>query len=142
MPHARRRLSPPLVADDAGRLRLEVEPDAFVDRLLGDALGLAAAKMVRRTLGLAHSIDIEQIVDPTRRATREARALILARGPMVKADACRHAAAAGPTMSAMACVRRMNHAANGALARPKGAHALHDLSRCDSNSALAKRSER
>jgi 5-methylthioribose kinase len=85
---------PPLLfADDAGRLRLEIEREAFMDRLLTDALGFAAAKMIRRILGLAHNIDLEWIADPTVRATAEARALTLARDLMVNAQGFRSIAA-------------------------------------------------
>lgn len=74
---------PALFADDAGRLRLEAEREAFMDRLLADTLGFAAAKMIRRILGLAHNIDLEWIADPDVRARAEARALTLARDLMV-----------------------------------------------------------
>jgi 5-methylthioribose kinase len=47
--------------------------------LFDDALGFAGAAMIRRTLGLAHNIDMEWIEDPDRRADCERRNLRLAR---------------------------------------------------------------
>lgn len=75
-----------LFADDEGRLRLEAERAAYMQRLWQDTVGFAAAKMIRRILGLAHNIDLEWIKDPTVRATCEARALTLARDMMVNAE--------------------------------------------------------
>ena len=54
-----------------------------MDRLWADTVGFAAAKMIRRILGLAHNIDLEWIKDADMRATCEARALTLARDMMV-----------------------------------------------------------
>ena len=56
---------------------------AYMDRLWADTVGFAAAKMIRRILGLAHNIDLEWIEDKDCRATCEARALTLARDMMV-----------------------------------------------------------
>jgi 5-methylthioribose kinase len=67
----------------AGEARLEAERQAYMDRLWADTVGFAAAKMIRRILGLAHNIDLEWIEDKDVRATCEARALILARDMMV-----------------------------------------------------------
>jgi 5-methylthioribose kinase len=53
-------------------------------RLFADTLGFAAAKMIRRILGLAHVLDLESIKDPDRRARCERRALCLARALMVE----------------------------------------------------------
>jgi 5-methylthioribose kinase len=64
---------------------LEAERQAYMDRLFGDTLGFAAAKMIRRILGLAHNIDFEWIKNPDRRARCELRALRLARELMVNA---------------------------------------------------------
>lgn len=69
-----------------GAARLEIERQAYMDRLWADTVGFAAAKMVRRILGLAHNIDLEWIEDKDRRATCEARALTLARDMMVNAE--------------------------------------------------------
>ena len=74
-----------LFADAAGAARLEAERQAYMDRLWSDTVGFAAAKMIRRILGLAHNIDFEWIKDPDVRATCEARALTLARDMMVNA---------------------------------------------------------
>ena len=48
-------------------------------QVLADALGFAGCAMIRRTLGLAHNIDFEQIADPDRRAVCERANLKLAR---------------------------------------------------------------
>ena len=66
-----------------GEARLELERQAYMDRLWMDTVGFAAAKIIRRILGLAHNIDLEWIEDRDRRATCEARALTLARDMMV-----------------------------------------------------------
>lgn len=65
--------------------RGSTERQAYMDRLWADTVGFAAAKMIRRILGLAHNIDLEWIEDKDRRATCEARALTLARDLMVNA---------------------------------------------------------
>ena len=67
----------------AGEACLEAERQAYMDRLWADTVGFAAAKMIRRILGLAHNIDLEWIEDGDVRATCEARALTLARDMMV-----------------------------------------------------------
>jgi 5-methylthioribose kinase len=64
-----------------------------MDRLLADSLGFAAAKTIRRILGLAHNIDFEWIADPEQRALCETRALFLARDMMVNARRYRQIAA-------------------------------------------------
>jgi len=75
-----------LFATPDGEARLEIERQAYMDRLWTDTVGFAAAKMIRRILGLAHNIDLEWIEDKDRRAACEARALVLARDMMVNAD--------------------------------------------------------
>jgi len=72
-----------LFADAAGQKALSAEREAFMARLFQDTLGFAAAKMIRRILGLAHVIDLEHIKDPDLRARCESRALRLARELMV-----------------------------------------------------------
>jgi 5-methylthioribose kinase len=72
-----------LFAGPAGEARLEAERQAYMDRLFRDTVGFAAAKIIRRILGLAHNIDFELIEDPKLRATCEARSLRLARMMMV-----------------------------------------------------------
>jgi 5-methylthioribose kinase len=74
---------PSLFAGGLGTARLELERQAYMDRLFADTLGFAGAKIVRRILGLAHNIDFEWIEDPARRAACEARALRLARELLV-----------------------------------------------------------
>ncbi|MEM8663948.1 MAG: S-methyl-5-thioribose kinase [Pseudomonadota bacterium] len=73
-----------LFADPRARLRLEQEQEARLDALFEDALGFAAAKMIRRVLGLAHNIDLECIEDPRVRATAEARTLAMARALLTR----------------------------------------------------------
>jgi len=69
-----------------GAARLGAERRAYLQRLWQDTLGFAAAKMIRRILGLAHNIDLEWIRDERVRATCEARALTLARDMTVNAS--------------------------------------------------------
>jgi 5-methylthioribose kinase len=72
-----------LFASEAGAARLETERQAYMKRLFGDTVGFAAAKIVRRILGLAHNIDFEWIEDAKLRAVCEARSLRLARAMLV-----------------------------------------------------------
>jgi 5-methylthioribose kinase len=67
----------------AGTARLESERQAYMDRRFQDTVGFAAAKTIRRILGLAHNIDFELIEEPKRRAISEARSLHLARTMML-----------------------------------------------------------
>jgi 5-methylthioribose kinase len=73
----------PLFSGQSGAARLEAERQAYMDRLFQDTVGFAAAKIIRRILGLAHNIDFEWIEDPRLRATCEARSLRLARAIML-----------------------------------------------------------
>jgi 5-methylthioribose kinase len=82
-----------LFADGLGKVRLEAERERYMDRLFADSLGFAAAKTIRRILGLAHNIDFEWIKDPDRRAVCETRALRLARDMMVRPERYRDIAA-------------------------------------------------
>ena len=68
----------------AGAARLEVERQAYMARLFADTVGFAAAKIIRRILGLAHNADFELIEDAKHRAVCEARSLRLARAMMVE----------------------------------------------------------
>ncbi|HEX4569792.1 MAG TPA: S-methyl-5-thioribose kinase [Dongiaceae bacterium] len=72
-----------LFAEGSAAAALETERLAVMARLYVDSIGFAAAKMIRRILGLAHVIDLEKIADPDRRALCETRALRLARELMV-----------------------------------------------------------
>ncbi|UGY14778.1 S-methyl-5-thioribose kinase [Bradyrhizobium septentrionale] len=74
-----------LFTGEAGAVRLEAERQAYMARLFRDTVGFAAAKTIRRILGLAHNIDFEWIADEKQRAICEARALKLARGMMLEA---------------------------------------------------------
>jgi 5-methylthioribose kinase len=73
-----------LFADEAGRRAFAGLQYRYMRRLFADTLGFAAAKMIRRILGLAHVLDLESIKDPDRRAQCERRALRLARALMVE----------------------------------------------------------
>jgi len=70
-----------LFADQSGTAALEAERQAYMDRLWTDTVGFAAAKMIRRILGLAHNIDLEWIKDADRRALCEARPAEVAHEP-------------------------------------------------------------
>ncbi|UWU80837.1 S-methyl-5-thioribose kinase [Bradyrhizobium huanghuaihaiense] len=78
-----------LFPGEKGAARLEAERQAYMQRLFTDAVGFAAAKIIRRIFGLAHNIDFELIEDPRQRATTEARAVRLARAMMVETAAFR-----------------------------------------------------
>ena len=91
-----------LFADSLGNAVLAREREAFMDRLFQDTLGFAAAKMIRRIVGLAHNIDLESIEAPEIRATAEARSLTLARDLMVNSRAY------GSIPAVTAAARRIN----------------------------------
>jgi 5-methylthioribose kinase len=74
-----------LFAGTDGAARLEAERQAYLAQLFCDTVGFAAAKIIRRILGLAHNIDFELIEDPKRRAVCEARSVRLARSMLVEA---------------------------------------------------------
>ncbi|SDR25967.1 5'-methylthioribose kinase [Rhizobiales bacterium GAS113] len=76
---------PTLFAGGRGAARLEIERQAYMNRLFTDTVGFAGAKIIRRILGLAHNIDFELIEDKARRAVCEARALRLGREMLVNA---------------------------------------------------------
>ena len=73
-----------LFADKAGSRAFAGLQHSYLRRLFADTLGFAAAKMIRRILGLAHVLDLESIKDPHHRAACERRALRLARALMVE----------------------------------------------------------
>ncbi len=77
---------PSLFQGEQGAAQLQVERSAYMQRLWTDTVGFAAAKMIRRILGLAHNIDIDWIKDEKLRATCEARALTMARDMMVNPE--------------------------------------------------------
>ena len=62
-----------------GRASLRLAQVEFMRRLLADSLGFAGCAMIRRTLGLAHNIDLDWIADSDRRAACERANLKLAR---------------------------------------------------------------
>lgn len=72
-----------LFKGEGGAARLEAERQAYIARLFQDTVGFAAAKIIRRILGLAHNIDFEWIEDARLRAVCEARSLRLARAMLV-----------------------------------------------------------
>lgn len=73
-----------LFGDAAAQSRLQAERQTYMAALFQDTLGFAAAKMIRRVLGLAHNADLETIADPDRRAPCEKMVLRLARRLMVE----------------------------------------------------------
>ncbi len=78
---------PAVLFDDAvARNHLASEQERYMAELFRDTLGFAAAKMIRRILGLAHNIDLENIADADERATAESRALMMARALMTAPD--------------------------------------------------------
>jgi 5-methylthioribose kinase len=77
---------PALFEDDLGQLQLATERALFMRKLFADTLSFAAAKMIRRILGLAHNIDFEWIKDKNLKAACEMRALELARNMMINAE--------------------------------------------------------
>jgi 5-methylthioribose kinase len=72
-----------LFSGEAGAARLEAERQSYMERLFQDTVGFAAAKIIRRILGLAHNIDFEWIEDTKLRAICEARSLRLARAMLL-----------------------------------------------------------
>ena len=72
-----------LFTGESGAAGLEAERQAYMARLFQDTVGFAAAKIIRRILGLAHNIDFEWIEDAHLRAICEARSLRLARAMLV-----------------------------------------------------------
>ncbi|MEH6580103.1 MAG: S-methyl-5-thioribose kinase [Amphritea sp.] len=58
-------------------LQLPEYADWYITQLLADSLGYAGTEMIRRTIGLAHVLDIESIEDPEARADSERLALSL-----------------------------------------------------------------
>jgi 5-methylthioribose kinase len=72
-----------LFADDAVALR--AERARYLRRIFADSLGFAGAEMIRRVLGLAHTIDLEQIGDADRRTGCECCCLEMARHLLVDA---------------------------------------------------------
>ena len=84
----------------AGRASLREAQSAYLRRLFEDALGYAGTAMIRRTLGLAHNLDMEAIADPDLRASCERRNLELARELVV--DAARFRGIAEVTARAVA----------------------------------------
>jgi 5-methylthioribose kinase len=76
-----------LFVGEAGAVRLDAERHAYLEEPFGDTVGFAAAKIIRRILGLAHDIDFEWIEDANLRAVCEARSLRLARAMLVETNA-------------------------------------------------------
>jgi 5-methylthioribose kinase len=88
-----------LFEGSAGTQRLDAERQAYMARLFGDTVGFAAAKTIRRILGLAHNIDFELIADQRLRASCEARSLRLARAMLVNTSSF-------PTIAAVTAAAR------------------------------------
>lgn len=72
-----------------GAASLRVAQEAFMDRLLKDALRFAGCAMIRRTLGLAHNIDLETIPDQAMKVRCERRTLRVGRDLVLHADRLR-----------------------------------------------------
>jgi len=68
----------PLFEGEQGRSSLRLAQHAYMRQLFTDVVGFAGASMIRRTLGLAHNLDMEAIEDPDRRAACERLNLELA----------------------------------------------------------------
>ncbi len=75
-----------IFGDDNHAAALNQEREAWMDHVFVNMMGFAAAKMIRRIVGIAHNIDLESIEDSRIRATAEARALQLARDLMVNSN--------------------------------------------------------
>jgi 5-methylthioribose kinase len=88
-----------LFEGSAGAQRLDAERQAYMARLFEDTVGFAAAKTIRRILGLAHNIDFELIADERLRAVCEARSLRLARDMLVNTSSF-------PTIAAVTAAAR------------------------------------
>jgi 5-methylthioribose kinase len=82
-----------LFAGPSGALHLEAERQRNMDQLFRDTVGFAAAKIIRRILGLAHNIDFEWIEDVKLRAVCEARSLRLAHAMLTDAKSFANIAA-------------------------------------------------
>ncbi|MDX6750009.1 S-methyl-5-thioribose kinase [Geminicoccaceae bacterium 1502E] len=74
-----------LFEEPADAAALGEERSRYMRALFQDALGFAGTSMIRRTLGLAHNADMEEIAEPARRAACERRNLRLARELIVHA---------------------------------------------------------
>lgn len=72
-----------LFADPQARAALAEERHAVLGGVFADALGFGGAEIFRRIFGVAHVIDLEEIVDPDRRARCETLCVRLARDLMV-----------------------------------------------------------
>ena len=66
--------------------KLDKERKIFLKNILVDAIGFAAAKMIRRIFGFAHNIDLELIKDEKIRAKCEIKLTALAIKMMTKAN--------------------------------------------------------
>jgi 5-methylthioribose kinase len=88
-----------LFEGSAGAQRLDAERQSYMARLFEDTVGFAAAKTIRRILGLAHNIDFELIADERLRASCEARSLRLARDMLVNTSSY-------PTITAVTAAAR------------------------------------
>ena len=75
---------PSMFEGEAGAASLATARTAFMADLFEDAMGFAGCSMIRRTLGLAHNIDLELIQDRGVRAACERRTLDLARALVVE----------------------------------------------------------
>ena len=107
-------------------------------QLFVDALGFAGAAMIRRTLGLAHNIDLETIEDPDLRAGCERRNLRLAR-ELIAACPAAFPDIAAVTARAAEIERVSDPVTAGRVRRRGDAPACHTGS---ASSAIAQRGRR
>jgi 5-methylthioribose kinase len=73
-------------ADAAGRARLALLRQSYVDAVFQDAVGFMAVKIIRRIVGFAQIADFLTIADDHRRAAAQAGALALARALLRRPD--------------------------------------------------------
>ena len=76
---------PAMFAGEEGAASLATAREVFMADLFTDAVGFAGCSMIRRTLGLAHNIDLELIPDRAVKVTCEQRTLEMARDLVVNA---------------------------------------------------------
>jgi 5-methylthioribose kinase len=68
---------------DEGDQHLERALSTFIANVLEDSIGFAAAKMIRRVIGVSHVEDLLSIADADRRAECERHVLVLARAMLL-----------------------------------------------------------
>lgn len=74
-----------MFADPTGQEALAQERKLYLSQIFTDALGFAGVEMIRRIIGFGHTIDLDGIENPDRRATCEISCLRLGRELAVNA---------------------------------------------------------